>query len=194
MKRRTNPFFSQWNGPFKLNESGRSGMLRQVSLCHFPPVKKLNKATVFRGPSGRPVISWGDIRPTQASLFLISRNGRHYLTSRPASLSVAPEKWPEQFLCFSQGIFQLWSVGSVFCSRGHGRKAKLTALSLQCQDEARLGPRRQDVAWDPAGISALWVFILFQHHLKFRGLSRWEWNQCRSFVFPRFEPWRTGKL
>lgn len=91
--------------------------------CHlylfFP--KNLNKAAAFSGLSGRPVISWGDIRLAQA-LFPVSSNGRHYLISATASLSAAPgEVTRVVSLLFTARVSHLWHVESIFCPRGMAR-------------------------------------------------------------------------
>lgn len=104
-------------------------------LCLFFPLNKLNKAAAPGGPSGRPVISWGDMRPPKhCSRFPAwpplpdQRHGRFVRGAWRSS---------HMGLCFSRGRFLTSVAWEVASFSGAWRKSRTnypkTSLTLRMQ-------------------------------------------------------------
>ena len=144
-----------------------SGALRQMSLMPPPTPNKLNKAAAPSGPSGRPVISWGDMRPSRHCSWFPAwlplpdqRLGQCVRSAWRRSQS-----WS---LLFTGQVSQLWLQRSVFCPPGAWPQRRTNRQRLRFpQDAAEVDPGGPDVARSPADTSTLWVPTLAQQHLSF---------------------------
>lgn len=166
-----------WEGAPNPGETGGSGMM-QMSLVPFFPTQKLNKAAAFSGPSGRPVISWGAIRPAHA-LFQFPVMAAITWPAPELSLCCARRSYQSGVSCFPQDkllICSAWEVSSGPGAWPEGRTNCPKSSLSGCSQSGSTG------AW--CGSESCWHFcsvssVLFPQHLN---VMRIEANEINVFL------------